>query len=190
MHSLHLYSLEEFVWMSSFVSSHNLYVKLTPSISEKKWKVKFAQSCPTLCDPMDYTVHGVLQARILEWVAFSWGSSQSRDWTQVSHIAGGFFTSWVTREAQYLRRWLYLDKWFLIEFKWGHQGVPSPGAWSLWDEGIQTQKETEGMYVHRGKNMCKHSKLRRGASEWNQLCQHINLGLQASRNVRKWISVV
>ena len=43
-------------------------------------KVKVAQSCPTLCDPMDYTVHGILQARILEWVAvpFSMGSSQPR----------------------------------------------------------------------------------------------------------------
>ena len=43
-------------------------------------KVKVAQSCPTLCDPMDYTVQGILQARILEWVAFlfSRGSSQSR----------------------------------------------------------------------------------------------------------------
>ena len=64
-------------------------------------KVKVAQWCPTLCDPMDYTVHGILQARILEWVAFpfSRGSSQSRDQTQVSLIAGGFFTSWATREA-------------------------------------------------------------------------------------------
>jgi len=45
--------------------------------------------------PMDYTVLGILQARILEWVAipFSRGSSQPRDRTQVSHIAGGFFTS-------------------------------------------------------------------------------------------------
>ena len=34
-------------------------------------KVKVTQLCPTLCDPMDYTVHGILQARILEWVAFS-----------------------------------------------------------------------------------------------------------------------
>ena len=44
-------------------------------------KVKVAQSCLTLCDPMDYTVHGILQARILEWVAFpfSRGSSQPRD---------------------------------------------------------------------------------------------------------------
>ena len=48
------------------------------------------------------TVHGILQARTLEWVAFlfSRGSSQLRDQTQVSHIAGGFFTHWVTREAQ------------------------------------------------------------------------------------------
>ena len=50
---------------------------------------------PILCDPMDYIVHGILQARILEWVAapFSRGSSQPRDQTQVSLIAGGFFTS-------------------------------------------------------------------------------------------------
>ena len=34
-------------------------------------KVKVTQLCPTLCNPMDYTVHGILQARILEWVAFS-----------------------------------------------------------------------------------------------------------------------
>ena len=48
---------------------------------------------------MDSTVHGILQARILEWVPFSRVSSQSRGQTQVSHIAGGFFTSWATREA-------------------------------------------------------------------------------------------
>ena len=51
---------------------------------------------------MDYILHGILQARTLEWVAFpfSRGSSQSRDQTQVSHIVGRFFTSWATREAQ------------------------------------------------------------------------------------------
>ena len=49
-----------------------------------------------------YTAHGILQARILEWVAlpFSRGSSQPRDQTLVSHIAGRFFTSRATREAQ------------------------------------------------------------------------------------------
>ena len=54
-----------------------------------------AQSYPTLCDPMNYTVHGILQARILEWVAFpfSTGSSQPRDQTQVSCIADEF--TWV-----------------------------------------------------------------------------------------------
>ena len=50
---------------------------------------------------MDYAVRGILQARILEWVAFAFsrGSSQPRDRTQVFHIAGGFFTRWATREA-------------------------------------------------------------------------------------------
>ena len=64
-----------------------------------KWKLL---SGVWLCDPMDYTVHGILQARILEWAAFpfSRGSSQPRDQTQVSHIVGGFFTSGATREPQ------------------------------------------------------------------------------------------
>ena len=58
-------------------------------------KVKVAQLCPMVWDPMDYIVHGILQGRILEWVAFSFskGSSQPRDQTQASRIAGGFFTS-------------------------------------------------------------------------------------------------
>ena len=67
---------------------------------EKEWEevlseVKVAQSCPTLCNPVSYTVHGILQARILEWVAFPFfrESSQPRDRTQVSRIAGRFFTS-------------------------------------------------------------------------------------------------
>ena len=69
-----------------------------------KVKVKVTQSYPTLCDPMEYTVHGILQARILEWVAFpfSRGSSQPRDWTQVSHTGGGVVTSWFTRKAHLL----------------------------------------------------------------------------------------
>ena len=65
-------------------------------------KVKVTQSCPTHCYPMEDIVLGILQARVLEWVAFpfSRGSSQPRDWTQVYHIAGGLFTHWATREAQ------------------------------------------------------------------------------------------
>ena len=71
---------------------------------------------------MDYIAHGILQARILEWVAvpFSRGSSQPRDQTQVSHIAGGFSTSGTTREAQ--------------EY-WSGQPIPSPGE--LPDPGIK-----------------------------------------------------
>ena len=66
-----------------------------------KVKVKVAQSCSALCGPTDSTVHGILQARILEWVAFSIsrGSSQTRDQTQVSRTLGRFFTSWATGEA-------------------------------------------------------------------------------------------
>ena len=66
------------------------------------------QSCLTLCDSVDYSppgfsVHEILQARILEWAAipFSRGSSPPRDWTGIYCIAGRFFIIWATREAQY-----------------------------------------------------------------------------------------
>ena len=75
-----------------------------------------AQSCLTLCDPMDNrppgsSVHWVLQARILEWVAmpFSRESSQARDQTQLSHIAGRLFTIWATRELH-----------LVFRFPWSH----------------------------------------------------------------------
>ena len=68
-----------------------------------------SQSCPTLCDPMDCSpphssIQGILQARILEWVAipFSKGSSQPRDRTRVSCIAGGFFTAWAIWKYLYV----------------------------------------------------------------------------------------
>ena len=73
-------------------------------LGEKK-ESEVTQSCPTLCNPMDCSppgssVHGILQARILEWVAisFSRGSSQPRDWTLVAWIAGRYFTVWVKRK--------------------------------------------------------------------------------------------
>ena len=72
-------------------------------ILSSKWtELKVSQLCLTLCDPMNYTVQGILQARILEWVAipFFRGSSQLRDEAQVSWIAGRFFTTWATKEAQ------------------------------------------------------------------------------------------
>ena len=73
--------------------------------AEVKWN-EVSQSCPTLCDPMDCSlpgsIHEIFQARILEWVSisFSRGSSQPRDQTQLSHIAGRFFTNWATREGK------------------------------------------------------------------------------------------
>ena len=82
------------LFLSFFFFGHKGCGILTHLKSEKM-KVKVAQLCLTLCNPMDYTVHGILQARILEWAALplSRGSSQPRDRTQVSSIAGRFFTS-------------------------------------------------------------------------------------------------
>ena len=60
-------------------------------------KDKVAQSCPTLCDPMDYTVHGILQARILEWIAvpFSTGSSQPKNLYQLSYQGSPRILEWL-----------------------------------------------------------------------------------------------
>ena len=85
-------------------SSQPTFKGRVPYDSESESEV--AQSCLTLCDPVDCSppgssIHGILQARILEWVAisFSRGSSQLRDWTQISHIAGRRFNLWATKEA-------------------------------------------------------------------------------------------
>ena len=73
---------------------------------EREHEHEVVQSYPTLCDPMDYnlpgfSVHGVFQATVLEWIAisFSKGSSQPRDRTQVSRIIDRRFTVWATREV-------------------------------------------------------------------------------------------
>ena len=81
--------------ISHHVLKHSKLLK-----TQVKWK--FLSCWTQLCNPMDYTVHGILQARILEWVAFpfSRGSSQPRDRTQVTRVAGGFSTSWATRDVQ------------------------------------------------------------------------------------------
>ena len=76
-----------------------------------------SQSCPTLCNPMDCSppgssVHGILQARILEWVAipFSRVSFRPRDQTHVPCITSSFFTIWVIREAQFTpKKWANLQ---------------------------------------------------------------------------------
>ena len=87
-----------------------LQIPISPSPlgKEDKWiklcvRAKSLQSRPTLrdlvdCSPPGSSVHGILQTRILEWlvIPFSRGSSQPRDWTQVSCIASRFFTNWAT----------------------------------------------------------------------------------------------
>ena len=89
-----------------------------------KVKVKVAQSCLTLCDHKDCIVHGILQARILEWVAFpfSRGSSQPRNWTRVSGTAGGFFTNWAMRAAP-------LNVWVSPKFTCWNPILPLPMWW-------------------------------------------------------------
>ena len=82
----------------------------------------FAQSCPTLCYPVDCSslpgssIHGIFQARILEWVAISFSrrSSLPRDWTEVSCIVGRRFTVWVTRKVLYVYTYIYICSGCLI----------------------------------------------------------------------------
>ena len=93
----------------SWVEAHRMSVSATLSLQWLVWnmpwsKVLVTQSCLTLCNPMDCSqpgssVHGILQARIREWIPFSRGSSQPGDQTWVSCIAGRFFTNSATREA-------------------------------------------------------------------------------------------
>ena len=105
----------------------------------KESESEVAQSCPTLCDPMDSSppgssLHGILQARILEWVAipFSRGSSQPRDRTWVSHIAGRRFIIWATREAHHLAKKVKVKslsrvRLFATPWTLAYQAPPSMG---------------------------------------------------------------
>ena len=90
--------LQSFFWSFPFLSVSSSVVLESES--------KVAQSCPTLCNPMDCSlpgsiVHWIFQAKILEWVtiAFSRRSSRPRDWTRVSRIVGRRFTVWANREV-------------------------------------------------------------------------------------------
>ena len=91
-------------------------------ILSQEWSVLslVAQSCPTLCNPMDCnlpgsSIHGILQARILEWVAMpsSRASSQPRDWTQVSCITDGSFTVWEQVRAH---THPHAQEWYTLKF--------------------------------------------------------------------------
>ena len=92
-------------WIKKVWHIYTSQISQTNTVTKgERWKVKWsevAQSCPTLCDPMECSlsgssVHGIFQARVLEWIAisFSRGSSQPRNQSQVSRIAGRRFTVW------------------------------------------------------------------------------------------------
>jgi len=123
-----------------------------------KWS-EVVQSCLTLCDPVDcsppgYSVHGILQAIILEWVtiSFSRGSSQPRDWTQVSCIAGRFFTIWATREAQYVTDpkasvdasfpWPLSTPSSILAIPILPRGAASTIQWDSWHQGPRTSSSS------------------------------------------------
>ena len=98
-YEIFFFSFFPITWISFLLTqqeSSNCFTFCLSSLFKQtlvKWQ---SLSHVRLCDPMDYTVHGILQARVLEWVAFpvSRGSSKPRDRTQVSCNAGRFFTSW------------------------------------------------------------------------------------------------
>ena len=102
----------KFTWMGVILK----YLANSKYGEVKRWS-EVAQSCLTLCDPVDSSppgssTHGILQARVLEWVSISFSrvSSRPRDLTQVSHIAGRRFNLWATREAHSKYSiWLLLD---------------------------------------------------------------------------------
>ena len=91
---MQLILLQRIIYSFIRISSHP-FLEEKIKVLVKILKVKVIQSCLTLRDPMDYAVHGILQARILEWVAFpfSRGYSQPRDRTGVSCIVGRSFTN-------------------------------------------------------------------------------------------------
>ena len=112
-------------------------------LGEVKWN-EVTHSCPTLCDPMDFSlpgssVHGVFQVRVLEWAAisFSRGYSRPRDQTQVSRIVGRCFTVWATYfENDFTTKWnlqiqcdpyqiingsFHITKTKILQFIWKHK---------------------------------------------------------------------
>ena len=117
-----------------------------------------SQSCLTLCDPMDCSlpgssVHGILQARILKWIAipFSRGSSRPRDWIHVSWMAGRFFTIWANRETGYSPKELInlrigIQRYFCLNKNITYSAVDkivhvhSVVSDSLWPHGVLTTR--------------------------------------------------
>ena len=96
------------LWSNITVMETTASISWAPTLEYALYTVKYkvSQPCPALCSPMDcslpgFSVHGILQARILEWVdvSFSRGFSHPREQTQISHIVGSFFTVWATNKS-------------------------------------------------------------------------------------------
>ena len=105
-----------------------------------------AQSCPTLCNPMDCSlpgssVHGIFQATVLEWIAisFSRGSSWPRDWTQVSYIVDTRFTVWATREVIHSFNSACVDIYVLSKYEYASFVTCTPGPWAHASEWVCAQ---------------------------------------------------
>ena len=141
-------------------------------IGKGKKESEVTQSCLTLCDPMDCSlpgssVNGILEARMLEWVAisFSRGSSWPRDWTQVSRIVGRRFTVWATREAHSLEGlkdwckaeapilWPTATKSWLTGEVWCWQGLKSKweGGSRGWDGEIASLIQWTWVWANLGR---------------------------------------
>ena len=130
-----------------------LHVAWQKNKSNYLLSVLITQSCPTLCNPVDCglsssSVHGILQARILEWdaISFSRGSSQPRDQTQFSRIAGRFFTIWAAREAivmyyNYEFSYLFLARSLILTHTTYIQFLPFPQVFSRAPRKIQSLTE-------------------------------------------------
>ena len=109
-----MFNIPAVLWLCPFPAIHcslpgTIHITIVNYNFYSENESEVAQSCLTLCDPMDCSlpgssVHGIFQARVLEWVAisFSSGSSWPRDGTQVSHIVDRCFTIWATREVNSL----------------------------------------------------------------------------------------
>ena len=118
-----------------FSNKGNIWIQMKENESE------VAQLCLTFCDPIDCSlsgssVHGIFQARILEWgaISFSRRSSWPRDWTQVSRIVSRHFTVWATREVQ--KKWKSLPNIYML---WLFRGLPSFHI-NNWNHGQTTLK--------------------------------------------------
>ena len=132
MPSNHLiYAIQQLIWNSRPHKSLHTHVYSSFIQKLKAMKMSFStakslQLCLTLCNHMDYSplgssVHGILQTRILEWVAtpFSRGSPQPRARTWVSCIGGRFFTIWDIREAPSLSADESINTpWYIHTMKW------------------------------------------------------------------------